>query len=185
MDHFTVHTKLSQHCKSIILQLRQKLKRLAACPWRYCQYTLSLYPLPLPVAKSFRCVLGPRGRRSVGFPPESIRGRLVHPWHRQEGCSLETTAFQLTAGKFALFLWITVKLLSKRFSWMSGLLQTEAGRTLLPNGQGLGAESQEGNRSVYTQPSWENYPRETTSRGAGPQREFSRKLPFTSGGIHQ
>ena len=67
---------------------------------------------------------------------------------------------------------------------MSGLLQTEAGRTLLPDGQGLGAESQESNQSVYTQPSWENYSRGTTSRGAGPQRKFIRKLPFTSGGIH-
>ena len=78
MDHFTVHTKLSQHCKSIILQLRQKLKRLAACPWRYCQYTLSLYPLPLPVAKSFRCVLGPKGMQKRGISSRK---------HSREACT--------------------------------------------------------------------------------------------------
>ena len=77
-DHFTVHTKLSQHCKSIILQLRQKLKRLAACPWRYCRYTLSLYPLPLPVAKSLRCVLGPKGTQKHGISSRK---------HSREACT--------------------------------------------------------------------------------------------------
>ena len=67
MAHFTVHMKLTQHCKPIILQLRKKLKRLAACPWRDCQYTLSLYLFPLPVAKSLRCVLGPKGTQKCGI----------------------------------------------------------------------------------------------------------------------
>lgn len=106
MDHFIVHMKLTQHCKSIIRQLRQKLKRLAACPWRYCQYnpeSLPTSPSQLPRACGVCWHL--RGRKSVGFPPGSIQGgRFVHPWHKQEGCRLETTAFQLTAGKFALFL---------------------------------------------------------------------------------